>query len=58
MFGLVAGFVDPGEDLEHALVRDLLEETGITVNEYPLFRERALALPDLAHDRVYYRFCW
>ena len=31
MFGLVAGFVDPGEDLEHSLVRDLLEETVITV---------------------------
>jgi len=31
MFGLVAGFVEPGESLEGCVARELLEETGITV---------------------------
>ncbi|MCD6526565.1 MAG: NAD(+) diphosphatase [Desulfuromonas sp.] len=31
-YGLVAGFVDPGECLEEAVVREVMEETGIQVN--------------------------
>jgi NAD+ diphosphatase len=38
MFGLIAGFVEPAENLEHALVREVQEETGIYV-KYPVFRQ-------------------
>jgi 8-oxo-dGTP pyrophosphatase MutT (NUDIX family) len=31
MFGLIAGFVEPYKNLEQALVREVKEETGITV---------------------------
>jgi NAD+ diphosphatase len=31
MFGLIAGFVEHGENLEHALVREEQEESGISV---------------------------
>jgi NAD+ diphosphatase len=31
MYGLVAGFVEPGESLEGCVSRELLEETGITI---------------------------
>lgn len=37
MFGLVAGFVEPCEDLEHDLVREILEETVITVKNIRYF---------------------
>jgi NAD+ diphosphatase len=32
-FSAIAGFVEPGESLEDAVVREMLEETGITVHE-------------------------
>lgn len=37
MFGLVAGFVEPGKNLEHALVREVREETGIFVKNIRYF---------------------
>ncbi len=32
-YGLVAGYVEPGETLEHCLQREVFEETGITVRD-------------------------
>jgi NAD+ diphosphatase len=32
LFSAVAGFVEPGESLEHAVLREVAEETGITVD--------------------------
>ncbi len=37
MFGLVTGFVDPGEDLEHALVRELLKKPGLRLKNIRYF---------------------
>jgi NAD+ diphosphatase len=31
MYSALAGFVEPGEDIEHAVRREALEETGVTV---------------------------
>lgn len=31
MYSTLAGFLEPGEDIEHAVRREVLEETGITV---------------------------
>ncbi len=31
-YSVIAGFVEPGESLEHAVVREVFEETGIAVN--------------------------
>jgi NAD+ diphosphatase len=33
MFSALAGFIEPGEDIEHAVRREVLEETGIRVGE-------------------------
>lgn len=33
MYGLVAGFVEPGESLEECVAREVLEETGVRVDE-------------------------
>ncbi|NLF01292.1 MAG: NAD(+) diphosphatase [Anaerolineales bacterium] len=33
MYSIVAGFVEPGESLEAAVVREVLEETGIVLDE-------------------------
>jgi NAD+ diphosphatase len=32
-YSTIAGFVEPGESLEDAVVREVLEETGVTVTE-------------------------
>jgi NAD+ diphosphatase len=31
MYSALAGFIEPGEDIEHAVRREVLEETSITV---------------------------
>ena len=46
MFGLVAGFVEPGENLEHALVREVREETGITVKNIRYFGSEPWPFPN------------
>lgn len=33
MYSTLAGFIEPGEDIEHAVRREVLEEAGITVGE-------------------------
>jgi NAD+ diphosphatase len=33
MYSTLAGFLEPGEDIEHAVRREVMEETGITVGE-------------------------
>lgn len=33
MFSAIAGYVEPGEDLEHAAVRETMEEIGLVVRE-------------------------
>jgi NAD+ diphosphatase len=46
MFGLIAGFVEPGENLEHALVREVKEETGILVKNIRYFGSEPWPFPD------------
>jgi NAD+ diphosphatase len=46
MFGLVAGFVEPGENLEHALEREVQEETGILVKNIRYFGSEPWPFPD------------
>lgn len=46
MFGLIAGFVEPGENLEHALVREVQEETGIRVKNIRYFGSEPWPFPD------------
>jgi NAD+ diphosphatase len=33
MYSTLAGFIEPGEDLEHAVQREIFEEAGLTVGE-------------------------
>lgn len=46
MFGLIAGFVEPGENLEHALLREVKEETGIFVKNIRYFGSEPWPFPD------------
>ena len=32
-YSVIAGFVEPGESVEHALVREVLEETGLRIDQ-------------------------
>ena len=53
MYSTLAGFIEPGEDIEHAVRREVLEETSIKVGEvkYPL--EPALAVPAFPDARLH-----
>ena len=44
-FGLVAGFVEPGETLEQCIVREVLEETGVTIHEAKYFASQSWPFP-------------
>lgn len=33
MYSTLAGFIEPGEDFEHAVQREVMEETGVTIGE-------------------------
>lgn len=52
MYSLLAGFVEPGEPIEGAVRREVLEETGINVGRVAYLASQALAFPDLADDGV------
>ena len=44
-FGLVAGFVEPGESLEDNLRREVAEEVGVTVSAVEYFRSQPWPFP-------------
>jgi len=46
MYSLIAGFVEPAENLEHAIRREVLEETGIQVKNIRYFGSEPWPFPD------------
>ena len=46
MHSLIAGFVEPGETLEHAVRREVGEEVGITVKNIRYFASEPWPFPD------------
>jgi len=45
MYSTLAGFVEPGETLEEALVREVKEESGITVKDIRYFGSQPWPFP-------------
>jgi NAD+ diphosphatase len=45
MYGLVAGFLEPGETLEQCVIREVLEETGIEVDEVTYYGSQPWPFP-------------
>jgi NAD+ diphosphatase len=45
MYSTLAGFVEPGETLEEAVVREVKEETGITVKDVRYFGSQPWPFP-------------
>ena len=45
MFSTLAGFLEPGEDIEHAVRREVLEETGIVVERVEYVRSQPWPFP-------------
>ena len=54
-YSALAGFVEPGELIEEAVARELMEEAGVAVARRALRGEPALALSGLADDRLHRR---
>ena len=54
-FSVLAGFVEPGETLEEAVRREVLEESGVAVGGR-VRRLAAVAVPELADDRLHARW--
>ena len=52
-YSVLAGFVEPGESLEDTMHREIREEVGIEVTDLRYFGSPALAVPELADDRVH-----
>jgi 8-oxo-dGTP pyrophosphatase MutT (NUDIX family) len=48
-FSTIAGFVEPGESLEDAVAREVLEETGVQVLEADYHSSQPWPFPGLAH---------
>ena len=46
MFSLIAGFVEPGENLEHAIEREVKEETGIFIKNIRYFGSEPWPFPN------------
>jgi NAD+ diphosphatase len=46
LFGLIAGFVESGENLEEALQREVREETGLSVKDIRYFGSEPWPFPD------------
>ncbi|MCC6315438.1 MAG: NAD(+) diphosphatase [Thermomicrobiales bacterium] len=44
-FGVIAGFVEPGESLEEAVHREIAEETGLTVRDVRYFASQPWPFP-------------
>ena len=47
-YSTLAGFVEPGESAEHAVVREIKEESGVDVVDVALPRQPAVAVPVVA----------
>lgn len=45
MYSTLAGFLEPGEDIEHAVRREVLEETGIAVGEVRYMQSQPWPFP-------------
>jgi NAD+ diphosphatase len=45
MYSTLAGFLEPGEDIEHAVRREVLEETNIKVGRVDYFRSQPWPFP-------------
>ena len=54
-YSALAGFVEPGESLEEAVAREVLEESGVDGPRRALHRVAAVAVPRLAHGRLHRR---
>jgi NAD+ diphosphatase len=46
MYSLVAGFVEPGETIEHAVHREVMEETGISIGNLQYIGSQPWPFPD------------
>jgi NAD+ diphosphatase len=46
MYSAIAGFTEPGETLEHAVRREVMEETGITIGDPVYFGSQPWPFPD------------
>jgi len=46
MYSLIAGFVEPGETLEHAVAREVKEEVGISVKNIRYFASQSWPFPN------------
>ena len=45
MYSTLAGFLEPGEDIEHAVRREVFEETGIEVDRVDYYRSQPWPFP-------------
>jgi len=46
LYGLIAGFVEPGESVEEAVVREVMEEVGISIRDIKYFGSQPWPYPD------------
>ena len=55
-YGLVAGFVEPGESLEENVTREVLEETGVSVTHLEYWRSQPWPFPHQIMCGFYARY--